>query len=401
MNHRISLLIGLIILSALGFVIWGMFPEAPEPRLNQPITDVTDSISNKTPTLESVAKNLGQIWALDVLPNGNILATQNEGSLLLVDTNTGQTQEISNLPEVDSRGQGGLLDITISPDFQTNSTVYITYTDSNDTGKTTTHLASGRINLETNTLEDVQVLFIAEPFLDSTAHYGSRVIEQDKYLFLTIGDRGNKDFENHPSQDTTNVLGTTARLNLDGSIPADNPFVDTPNFHPAIYTYGHRNVQGMAIQPETGAIWQSEHGEQDGDRINRLETGANFGWPETHSGCTYLTGRSIGVPHSERADVPNPAFDWDCGSGGFPPAGMTFYDGDTFPEWQGNLFVGGLASRYLGHFRETSPGVLEELPPLLKEEGWRIRDVVVHPLDGGLYLAVEGGEDSIVRIVGK
>jgi glucose/arabinose dehydrogenase len=336
------------------------------------------------------------------LPSGEIIATKKEGVLVVIDPVTTAHREIGEgLPRMDSRGQGGLLDVTVSPNFELDSLIYLTYSAGNSTGGTSTHLGKAVLSDDSTRLENFEVLFVAEPFKNSTTHYGSRVVVLDTHLYMSIGDRGDKNFADHVSQDTSNVLGTTIRLNLDGSIPEDNPFINDPNFHPAIYSYGHRNVQGMAIHPTTNEIWQSEHGEQDGDRINKIQAGGNYGWPIAHTGCTYVTGRPIGVPFSERQDVIPPAFSWECGSGGFPPAGMTFYDGNSFPEWQGDLFVGGLASKYLGHFREAQPGILQELSGLLKDEGWRIRDVVVSPFDGGIYLAVEGGEESIVRIIGK
>jgi len=244
------------------------------------------------------------------------------------------------------------------------------------------------------------VLYIAEPFRGGTSHYGSRVVVKDEYLYITIGDRGDKNFEDHVSQDPTNVLGTTIRLLRDGTIPEDNPFVEDADVLDEIYTYGHRNAQGMTIHPETGEIWQSEHGEQDGDEINIIYGGNNYGWPIATYGCTYGAGQDIGVPPDERDDTINPVHYWECGSGGFPPAGMTFYDADGFIDWQGDLFVGGLASQYLAHFRDTGNG-LEELDPLLADEGWRVRDVTVGHHDGAIYAAVEGNSVSIARITPK
>ncbi|MGM0653464.1 MAG: PQQ-dependent sugar dehydrogenase, partial [Bacillota bacterium] len=284
------------------------------------------------------------------------------------------------------------------PDFDEDNLIYLTYSAANEAGNTTTHLARATLNLEEQRLNNLEELYAAEPFLGVTVHYGSRVVVKDNYIFMTIGDRGNKNFEDHVSQDTTNVLGTTIRLHRDGTIPDDNPFVDDPDVLDEIYTYGHRNAQGMTIHHETGEIWQSEHGERDGDEINIIHGGNNYGWPIATYGCTYATGQDIGVFPEERDDTINPVHYWECGSGGFPPAGMTFYDADGFTSWQGDLFVGGLASQYLAHFRVTDDG-LEELDPLLAEESWRIRDVTVGHHDGAIYAAVEGSSVSIVRIV--
>lgn len=373
-------------------------PEDDRSRVDLPVGEPVGEVE---PVLEVVAEGLGLIWALDFIPDtGLLLATQNDGSLYLIDSDSGDRSEIVGVPSVDASGQGGLLDVAVSPDFSDDQTIFLTYSANNQAGRATTHLASGVLDLDTLTLNNVDVLYVAEPFLSSGSHFGSRVIVDGEYVYMSIGDRGDKDFGDHVSQDTTNALGSTIRLNRDGSIPDDNPFVTNQDVLDEIYTYGHRNVQGMAIEPATGAIWQSEHGERDGDEINRLQAGGNFGWPVATYGCGYATGRDIGSFPDDRDDTINPIHFWECGSGGFPPAGMTFYDADGFIDWQGDLFVGGLASEYLAHFRVTDDR-LEELDPLLADEGWRVRDVVVGGHDGALYVAVEGRDISIVRIVPK
>ena len=353
------------------------------------------------PVLGVVAEDLGLIWAIDFLPGtSKLLANENSGSIFLIDTETLEVVEITGVPEVASSGQGGLLDLEVSPDFDDDSFVYLTYSAENEAGATATHLARASLDLEEQRLSDLEVLYIAEPFQGGTSHYGSRMVLKDDYLYMTIGDRGDKNFDDHVSQDTTTVLGTTIRLLRDGTIPEDNPFVDDADILDEIYTYGHRNSQGMTIHPETGEIWQSEHGEQDGDEINIIYGGNNYGWPLATYGCTYGTGQDIGVLPEDLDDTINPVHYWECGSGGFPPAGMTFYDADGFADWQGDLFVGGLASQYLAHFRVTGVG-LEELDPLLEDEGWRVRDVTVGHHDGAIYAAVEGQSISIARIAPK
>lgn len=387
------------ILILLGLVFYvadpGLFGDE-QPRVGMPIAEAVNEVE---PLLEVVAEDLGLVWGIDFLPGtSRLLATAKSGSLFLIDTEALAVTEIGGTPEVDARGQGGLLDLAVSPDFDDDKQVYLTYSAANEGGDTTTFLARAALDLEEQRLRDLEVLFAAEPFLRSTAHYGSRVVIKDDYLFMTIGDRGDKDFNDHVSQDTTNVLGTTIRLRRDGSIPEDNPFVDDPDVRDEIYTFGHRNAQGMTIHPDTGEIWQSEHGERDGDEINIIYGGNNYGWPIATHGCTYAAGRAIGVLPEDDEDTINPVHYWECGSGGFPPAGMTFYDAAGFADWQGDLFVGGLARQYLAHFRLTDDG-LEELDPLLAEEGWRVRDVTVGHHDGAIYAAVEGRSVSIVRIV--
>ena len=389
--------IAVVILVGLIFYIvqQGIF-EDEKVRIDTPIAQPVGEVE---PVLEVVAEDLGLIWAIDFLPGTTrLLANEKSGSMFLIDTETLEIVEIAGAPEVVSSGQGGLLDVTVSPDFDEDNLVYLTYSAANETGDSTTYLARAVLDLDEQRLSGLEELYVAKPFLRSTSHYGSRVVIQGDYLYMTIGDRGDKNFDDHVSQDTTNVLGTTIRILRDGTIPEDNPFVDDNNVLDEIYTFGHRNSQGMTIHPKTGEIWQSEHGERDGDEINIIYGGNNYGWPIATYGCTYVTRQAIGVLPEDRDDTINPVHYWECGSGGFPPAGMTFYDADGFADWQGDLFVGGLASEYLAHFRLTDDG-LEELDPLLANEGWRIRDVTVGHHDGALYAAVEGRSVSIVRIV--
>ena len=367
-------------------------PEPPEPDLEPP--------PEPDPVVEIVAEGFDQPWGLAFLPDGQqLVVTQAPGRLSVVDTATGSVRDIDGAPEVDAGGQGGLLDVAVDPDFPDSGWVYLTYAAGDGTGATSTHLARGRLDLEQEQLDDLELLFVAEPFRDGGLHYGSRVeFGADGYLFMTIGDRGDKSFDDHVAQDRSNTLGTTIRLAADGSVPDDNPFVDDPGVADEIYTYGHRNVQGMAVHPDTGELWQSEHGEEDGDEINVLEAGGNYGWPVAHTGCEYGTDIPIGDHPADRDDVIDPVFYWECHTGGFPPAGMTFYVGDEFAAWEGDLLVGGLASQYLARFT-VEDGQLEEQEPLLTDEGWRIRDVVVGPRDGAIYVALDGGGVPLVRLV--
>jgi len=385
-----------LVIAVFGTVYWQSVMQDDRSRVDMPVSErQNDEVE---PVLEVVAEELGQIWGIDFIPGTpQLVATENAGGLFVVDTESLEVFEIEGVPEVDSRGQGGLLDVAVSPDYDDDKKIYFTYSASGD-GGTATHLGRAELDIEELTLRDEEVLYITEPFQRGTSHYGSRVVVDGDYLFVTIGDRGDKDFDDHVSQDTSNVLGTTLRLTRDGSIPDDNPFVDDENVLDEIYSYGHRNAQGMTLHPETGELWQSEHGERDGDEINIIEAGGNYGWPETHTGCDYITGRDIGDLPWDREDIVDPIYYWECNTGGFPPAGMAFYDAEGFYEWKGDLFVGGLASQYLAHFKLTS-GELEEQDPLLKEEGWRVRDVVVGEHDGAIYAAVEGQEISLIRIV--
>ncbi len=354
--------------------------------------------------VETVAEGLEHPWGIAFLPEeARLFVTErDDGRLLLLDRESGEKVSIDGVPEVDAAGQGGLLDVTLHPEFPTEPWVYLTYSATNGDGRSTTHLGRGRFDRETAQLSEFDVLHAAEPFVDSDGHYGSRVVfGADGMVYLTVGDRQFKDFgPEHVSQDTTNELGSTLRLEPDGSVPEDNPFVgeDYPDVRDAIFSFGHRNAQGMAVHPETGELWQSEHGEQDGDEINVVEAGGNHGWPIATYGCIYGSGDSIGeLPH-EREDVVEPVYYWECNSGGFPPSGATFYEGDALPEWRGDLFVGNLAGRYLGHFVVDGRDV-EELDPLLADRGWRIRAVEDAPNTGNLYVLIDDAPAPLVRLI--
>jgi aldose sugar dehydrogenase len=349
--------------------------------------------------VEELATGFDQPWSITVVPtDGRLLVTELEGWLSVVDPDDGDVEELDGAPEVHAEGQGGLLDAAFHPDYPDEPWLYLTHSTANDEGESTTALSRARLDEDADGLEELEELYAVEPFLDSTQHYGSRVVfGEDGMAYVTVGDRGSKEFgPDHYSQDTTTAIGSTLRLEPDGSIPEDNPFVDDEDVLDELYSYGHRNAQGMTIHPETGELWQSEHGEEDGDMLRIVEQGANHGWPLVHYGCEYGTDEPVGDEFDDRDDVVDPVYYWECNSGGFPPAGMTFYDGDA-EEWGGDLFVGNLAGEYLGRFSVDGTDVEEE-SPLLDGEGGRIRDVETHPDDGALYVAVDDDDAPIVRL---
>ena len=365
---------------------------------------LSESSDRSGVVVETVVDGLTHPWGIAVGgPTDALLVTERDtGRLLRVDPDAGTTTAIDGVPDVDTAGQGGLLDVTWGP---AGEWVYLTYAVANDAGETTTRLGRGRLageggeDGEDDRLTEFKRLYTAEPFVDGNGHYGSRVgFDADGYLYMTVGDRQFKNFgPDHVAQDRRNDLGTTLRLKPDGSIPDDNPFVDDADARDAIYSYGHRNAQGLDVHPETGTIWESEFGESDGDEINVIERGGNYGWPVADEGCTYGTGQPIGVSHADREDVIAPVFGWPCGEDGPAPSGMTFYDGEAFPEWQGDLFVGGLAGQRLVHLVVDGDDV-REAEPLLADRQQRIRDVTVG-LDGALYVAVDAGDAPILRLL--
>ncbi|WP_245998526.1 PQQ-dependent sugar dehydrogenase [Halalkalicoccus subterraneus] len=348
--------------------------------------------------VETVAEGFANPWAIAFLPDGGMLVTEREGRLSIVDREDGTTETVGGVPDVYAVGQGGLLDVVLHPDYPDEPWVYLTYSAVNDAGESATHLGRGRLDRDGGRLEGFEVLHVAEPFVDSDGHFGSRLLVESDALYMTVGDRQSKEFgPDHVAQDTTNELGSTLRLGLDGSVPGDNPFVNDPDALGTIYSYGHRNPQAMATHPVTGAIWQAEHGEEDGDEINVIEAGGNYGWPVASYACEYGTDDPVGDDPDEREDTVAPVYYWECGSGGFPPSGMTFYDGEAFPDWRGDLFVGTLAGEYLGRFAVDGRTV-EERESLLEGEGWRVRDVAVAPDTGHLYVAVDAEDAPVVRL---
>lgn len=369
--------------------------ETPTPKATPTQTPTSNGYR-----VETVVDGFSHPWGMAVVPGeASLLVTELGGTLSLVDSSDGTITPIDGVPEVHASGQGGLLDVEVHPDTQTAPVVYLTYVATDGDGASATHLARGRLDLESGSLDDTEVLYVVEPFSGGTQHYGSRVVVDDGYVYLTSGDRGDKTFdESHQSQDLTTGIGSTIRLTDDGAIPEDNPFVDDPAALDELYSYGHRNAQGLTIHPETGALWSSEHGERDGDALHIIESGGNYGWPIAHTGCAYGTTDPVGDDPFDRDDIVEPVYHWPCTSGGFPPAGMTFYNGEAFADWQGDLFVGNLAGRYLGRFNVEGREV-EEVDALLADRGWRIRDVTVEPDTGHLLVAVDDDPAPLIRIV--
>lgn len=262
--------------------------------------------------VETVVDGLSSPWGVAVLPDDFrfVVTERDVGRLSLVDREDGSSTRLSGTPDVDTAGQGGLLDAAVHPEFPTEPWLYLTYSAANDTGETTTHLARGRLDRDNEALADIEVLHRAEPFVDRSNHYGSRVtFGPDGMVYLTVGDRQFKDFgPDHVSQDLTNDLGTVLRFEPDGSVPDDNPFVDDPDARDAIYSYGLRNPQGMTVHPDTGELWVSDHGERDGDELLVLEEGGNHGWPIAHYGCRYGTNAPVGDRPDERDDIVDPVY---------------------------------------------------------------------------------------------
>ncbi len=338
--------------------------------------------------VDVLVDGLDHPWSLAFLPDGRKLVTERAGRLRIVNADwTLDPEPVSGLPSsLDTNGQGGLHDVVPHPDFARNGLVYLAYAGRGDGGHGT-ELARGR--LDGHRLVDTQVLFRALPKSGGGRHFGGRVVlDGNGHVFLTLGDRGDRP----RAQDLGDHAGSVIRLNEDGSVPADNPFVNRPGARPEIYTYGNRNVQGAALNPWTSEVWTHEHGPQGGDEVNVIRAGTNYGWPVITYGVNYFIGTSIGEG-THKEGMAQPLHYWDPS---IAPSGMAFYDGDRFPEWRGNLLVGSLKFRLLARLELDGEKVVHE-ERLLEDELGRIRDVRVGP-DGHVYLVTDSGNGVIARV---
>jgi aldose sugar dehydrogenase len=324
-------------------------------------------------------------WGMDFLPDGRMLVAERSGTMYLL--SNGEAVPVSGLPEVQPQGQGGLLDVRLHPNYGSNGWIYFSYSAPGDGGVGT---AVSRARLDGNTFVDVETLFSLEPKTTAGAHFGSRILFLDDGTFLfTIGDRGN----GPRAQDPSDPAGSTLRIADDGSIPADNPFVNREGYAPELYTLGNRNIQGIDRHPQTGVVWATEHGPRGGDELNRIEPGLNFGWPEASWGHDYRTGEQIGVPHDQAPQFEQPVYYW---TPAIAPSGLAFYSGNAFPNWQNNLFVGSLVQSKVIRVVMDGDAVTHQ-EDLLTERIGRIRDVRQGP-DGFLYILTDEGDGGLYRL---
>lgn len=328
---------------------------------------------------EQVAGNLSRPWSLAFLPGEDFLVTLRTGSLLRIEPE-GTKHPISGLPSIAASGQGGLLDFVIHPDFPENRMVIFSYSFSSPRGLGT---ALARASLEDDQLRDVKDIFRMRDTSSTTHHFGSRIVfEDEKTILFTIGDRGNR----HAAQDVKDERGKVHRFHIDGSVPADNPFGTS------VYTWGHRNAQGLAVQPETGLIWLHEHGPKGGDEVNILTPGGNYGWPVITYGEEYRGGE-IGEGVSKPGMV-QPEIYW---SPSIAPSGMTFYSGKRYPGWEGDLFAGALAGTHLRRLAIEGKEITGQ-EVLLDGRVGRIRDVRTGP-DGYLYILTDANRGGLYRLL--
>jgi aldose sugar dehydrogenase len=343
----------------------------------------------------TVVDGLESPWSIAFLPGGDMLVTERPGRLRIVRNGKLMASPVEGVPAVLAQGQGGLLEVAPHPDFASNRLLYLSYSKPIGDGKqATTAVIRGRF--ENDRLSGIETIF--EAISEGRGHYGCKLAFDGKgYLYLTVGDRqvppsGN--LEAHPAQDLSNHHGVTVRLHDDGRVPSDNPFAGREGARSEIWSYGHRNAQGMAIHPETGDVWQNEHGPQGGDELNLILPGRNYGWPVIGYGVNYKSGARIHEA-THREGMEQPAHVWVPS---IAASGLMIYTGDRFPEWRGNLFVGGLAGEQLARLTLDGRRVVNE-ETLVQRQG-RIRDVRQGP-DGLIYLAIDhrdGRTSPILRM---
>ncbi|RON48046.1 oxidoreductase [Pseudomonas frederiksbergensis] len=354
----------------------------------------TQELKSEQGTLEvtPITKGLEHPWALAFLPDRQgMLVTERPGNLRVVSVDGKRSAPISGVPKVWAKGQGGLLDVVLSPDFKQDRTVYLSYAEGGGEGdKAGTAVGRGQLSEDLTTLKDFKVIFRQEPKLSVGNHFGSRLVfDRDGYLFITLGENNDR----MTAQDLDKLQGKVVRIYPDGKVPDDNPFVGQAGVRPEIWSYGHRNPQGLALNPWSGTIWENEHGPKGGDEINVIERGKNYGWPLATNGINY-SGQPIPEAKGKTAEgtVP-PHHVWEVS-----PAisGMAFYDADRFKPWQHNVFIGALASQELIRLQFEGDKVVHE-ERLMGELKARIRDVRQGP-DGYLYVLTDEEDGTLYKV---
>lgn len=358
---------------------------APAQNAPKSSTPKSTGIPNR---VAEFAKGLEHPWGMAFLPDGRLLVTERPGRLRIVDKSGRLSAPLAGVPRVHAQGQGGLLDVALDPQFAENRTIYLSYAEPGQDGTSGTAVARAR--LTDAGLQDVKVIYQQRPKVSGSGHYGSRIVfRRDGTMFITQGERMRY---SEQAQDLASGLGKIVRINRDGTIPRDNPFVGHKTARPEIWSYGHRNVQAAVLHPETGALWTVEHGARGGDELNHPEAGKNYGWPVISYGREY-SGMPIGQGISAKAGMEQPVYYWDPV---IAPSGMVVYTGNAYPAWKGSIFVGSLQpgalvrlvlqngrvtreERYLGHLNE------------------RIRDVEQGP-DGLLYLITDSDDGRVLRL---
>lgn len=332
-----------------------------------------------------LTSDLKNPWGITTLPDGRFLITEKKGTMRIVTPDGKVSDSITGLPKVNSAGQGGLLGLRVDPDFAANRTVYWVFSENLPEGNLTA-VAKGTLSADEKKIEGATVIYRATPAYKGTLHYGGRIlIDKSGNLVISTGERS--DLETRPqAQDLKSGLGKVIRITKEGKPAPGNPFEGKADVRPELYSYGHRNVQGLAFHPVTGDLWETEFGPRGGDELNRVEAGKNYGWPIITYGIEY-SGKRVGDSIQQKAGLEQPVYYWDPV---ISPSGITFYSGDAMPEWKNNLFISGLSSTHIARIVIENNKVVGE-ERLLENEKERFRDIT-EGKDGALYAVTDGGK---------
>lgn len=368
--------------------------QAPNTDYQPAFKEQTRAPRMKTETelqIDIIAKSIGKPWGITHLPDGRLLITDKNGFMQIFTTNGEFITKITGFPEVDSQGQGGLLDVTLDPDFKSNRMIYWSFSEPHENGNLTS-VAKGKLAEDEKTVENVNIIFQATPAFNSPLHFGSRILfDKEGYLFVSTGERS--DLETRPqAQDLSSGLGKIHHIDKDGNPAPGNKYTSEDLAMPYIYTYGHRNVQGLTFHPETDQLWAAEFGPKGGDEINIIENGKNYGWPIITYGLEY-SGETIGEGITRKDGMEQPVYYWDPA---ISPSGITFYNG-TVSEWKNNMFLGCLSGQHIIRLKIKDNKVIGE-ERLLENEGERFRDVH-QGKEGELFAITDSGK--IYRIKQK
>ena len=390
--HSTTRNISNLIAVGIAMALWGTSGCTPQAQ-SESSTTIHASPNTDFQTV-TIVKNLEHPWGMAWLPDGDLLITERPGGLRIVRDGVLDPNPIPGVPKVFAQSQGGLLDIAVHPRFEENRLVYFTYSDGTISANRT-HIA--RATFDGSTLSNWEVIFQVSQTKPRGQHFGSRLLWlPDGTLLVSIGDGGNPpiqlegEFIRQQAQNLSSHLGKVIRINEDGSIPADNPFVNNPQATPEVWSYGHRNIQGLALDPTTNQVWATEHGARGGDEVNLLEAGANYGWPLATHSREYSGG--LISPETSLPGMIDPKVIW---TPSIAPSGLTVYTGTQFPQWQGNLFAGGLVSQDIRRIEvERSGSVIKEVSISI---GQRVRDVRQGP-DGLIYVLTDSDHGQLIRL---
>ena len=352
------------------------------------VTQATELVTEKAKlTVSTVTSGLKHPWGMTFLPDGRMLVTERNGGLLLLSADGKTKTVLQGLPDIEARGQGGLLDVVLSPDFSRDNTLYFSFSEPGEGGSST---AVAKAELAGDTLKNVSTLFSQQPKVDSRHHFGSRLVfDKAGNLFITLGDRGSQRVE---AQNLANHIGTVVRVTADGKAAAANPFTGKTDAKAEIWSYGHRNIQGAALHPVTGQLWTHEHGPQGGDELNIDEAGKNYGWPVITYGENYGGGKIGEGTHKEGME--QPVYKWVPS---IATAGFIFYTGDKFPQWKNNILLASLREQTLVRLTLDGDKITGEERLLKKELGQRFRSVVQGP-DGLIYVVSDESKAKIYQL---